>query len=124
MVATKAANQKLNAKDLWPGLPWDWKDTIRIQDECRQRAIDLGITEEPQLSFAAAREWEKYLQQYPRLSERQKILAKIYPPIKKISFSFTEEELDYIQEKLFGSNEEVGQSILNKLSQRIKTDGK
>lgn len=118
MVAIKAAHISLNARDLWPGLPWDWKDTHRIQDECRQRAIDSGVTEEPYVSFAAAREWEKYLQSFPRLSERQKILNKIYPMVvakRKSTLELSDEELDYLIDKLFGVNDPIGHSALEKL---------
>jgi hypothetical protein len=78
MVAIRAAHKKLTTKDIWPGLPWDWNDSLRIQDECRQRAIEKGITTHPELSFAAAREYENYMRMFPRLSERQKIMSRIY----------------------------------------------
>jgi hypothetical protein len=78
MVAIKTAHQKLTAKDIWPGLPWTWEDSSRIQDECRQRAIEKGITTQPELYFAAAREYENYMGMFPRLSDRQKIMSRIY----------------------------------------------
>ena len=125
MVALRAAHERLNDKDIWPGLPWTWKDTLRIQDECRQRAIDSGITEEPRLTFAAAREYEKYMQQFPRFGERQKIMEKIHrtrmkPPKPKLEL--TEEEMQYLADRLFGANDEIGQSILKKLQLTLASE--
>lgn len=125
MVAIKGAYERLNDKDIWPGLPWTWKDTHRIQDECRQRAIDSGITEEPQLTFAAAREWEKYLQQFPRYGDRQKIMDRIHATRRvpaKPKLDLTKEEMLYIADRLFGANDEVGQVILKKLQLTLGLD--
>lgn len=125
MVAIKAAHERLCDKDIWPGLPWTWKDTHRIQDECRQRAIDSGITEEPQLTFAAAREWERYLQQFPRLADRQKIMNAIHSTRMKPSkpkLELTEEEMCYLTDRLFGANDEIGQSILKKLQLTLSSE--
>jgi hypothetical protein len=121
MVAIKAAHERLNAKDLWPGLPWTWEDTLRIQDECRQKAIDSGVTEHPYLQFAAAREYEKYMSMFPRFGDRQKIMASIYPH-KRTNFgvSLTEEEAQYLVDRLFGANDEVGQRILSKLQSSLE----
>lgn len=117
MVSIKAAHERLNDRDIWPGLPWDWKDVLRIQDECRQRVIDSGITEEPKLSFAAAREWEKYLHSFPRFGERQQIMRRIHAtrskPVRP-KLELTEEEMQYLIDRLFGANDDVGQSILKK----------
>jgi hypothetical protein len=116
MVAIKSTDKKLNSKDIWPGLPWTWEDTHRIQEECRQKVIDSGITEELYLSFRAAREWEIYMQMFPSLRERQEILAKIYPPIKPLPrVNLSEEEMEYVVNRLFGANDPVGQSIVSKL---------
>jgi hypothetical protein len=115
MVAIKAAHERLHDRDIWPGLPWNARDTLRIQDECRQRAIDSGVTEHPYLQFAAAREYEKYMSMFPRLGERQRIMARIYPYVSTPKLDLTDEEKQYIIERLFGVNDEVGQNILKKL---------
>lgn len=121
MVAIKAAHIPLSDKDLWPGLPWTWEDTLRIQDECRQRAIDSGITEEPRLTFAAAREWEKYLNSFPKYSERQKIMKIVKPFIREPKEGlFTEEEITYLLEKMSRVNDPVGQAIVEKLMRMDK----
>ena len=123
MVAIRAAYDRLNDRDIWPGLPWSWKDTLRIQDECRQRAIDSGITEEPRLTFAAAREYEKYMQQFPRFGERQKIMESIHATRRvapKPKLDLTEEEMRYIADRLFGANDDVGQNVLKKLKQVLE----
>lgn len=74
MVAIKAAHIPLSDRDIWPGLPWNAKDTLRIMDECEQRARDKGITAHPDLYFATNREYEAYMHQFPRYGERQKIM--------------------------------------------------
>ena len=125
MVAIRAAHDRLNDRDIWPGLPWSWKDTHRIQDECRQRVIDSGVTEEPRLTFAAAREYEKYMQQFPRFGERQKIMEKIHRTRMKPSkpkLELTEEEIQYLADRLFGANDEIGQSILKKLQLTLASE--
>ena len=116
MVVIKSTERPLSASDIWPGLPWKWEDSHRIEDECRQRAVDSGITKEPQLSFAAAREYEKYMRLFPRLAERQKIMSRIYPH-KRTNFGIplTEEEAQYLADRLFGANDEVGKNILRKI---------
>lgn len=115
MVAIKPAHVPISDKDLWPGLPWTWEDTLRIKDECRQRAIDSGITEEPYLYFAAEREWEKYLNSFPRYGDRQKIMRLVKHRERNFGM-FTEEEWNYLLEKLVGVNDPVGQSVADKIS--------
>lgn len=114
MVAIKAAHIPLSDRDLWPGLPWTWEDTLRIKDECRQRAIDSGITDPVRLVFAEGREWEKYMNSFPKYGERQRIM-KIVKPMKKAPGLFSEEELDYLLSRLQIPNDEVGQAIVEKL---------
>lgn len=121
MVAIKAADKRLTARDIWPGLPWEWEDVIRIKNECRQRAINAGITDELKLTFAESHEWEKYIQSFPTHSERQKIISRIYPHVPTPKSDLTDEEKQYIIERLFGSNDEVGQNILKKLQLTLST---
>jgi hypothetical protein len=121
MVAIKAAHERLNAKDLWPGLPWSWKDTIRIQDECRQKAIDSGITEHPHLQFAAAREYERYMSMFPKYGARQKIIQNLYSnkQVKIPSDELSASELQYLVERLFGVNDKFGIELRAKLERMI-----
>jgi hypothetical protein len=125
MVAIKAAYDRLSDKNIWPGLPWNNKDTLRIMDECRQRAIDSGVTEPHLLVFAEAREYEKYMQQFPRYGERQKIMERIHSTRRvapKPKLDLTEEEMRYIADRLFGANDDVGQSILHKLGLTLSSE--
>lgn len=116
MVAIKPAHIPLNAKDIFPDLPWEWKDELRIRDMLRQKVIAEGITTHPEQFFAEQRAWEDYLRSFPRLRERQEILKSIYPPKKpEPTCTFTKEELWYIEEKLIGANEPIGRDILNKI---------
>lgn len=116
MVAIKPAHIRLHDKDLWPGLPWKWGDEHKIRDMLREELISQGITEHPELFFAEARAWEKYLQQFPRFGDRQKILKKIYPPKPPdVRLPFTKDVIEYLIEKLDGINDPLGQDILQKL---------
>lgn len=121
MVAIKAAHRKLTAKDLWLGLPWTWEDTSRIQDECRQRVIDSGETNEMKIRFAAAGEWEQYIQSFPRYGEQQQILKSIYPAKKTIGIQLSEEELQYLHDKLYGVNDPIGATIFEKIQLTLST---
>lgn len=119
MVAIKAAHIPLSDRDLWPGLPWTWEDTLRIKDECRQRAIDSGITDPVRLVFAEGREWEKYMNSFPKYGERQRIM-KIVKPMKKAPGLFSEEEWNYLLEKLSGVNDPIGQDIAEKIGKILE----
>lgn len=119
MVAIKASDKRLTARDIWPGLPWESEDVTRIKNECRQKAIDSGITDELKLTFAESHEWEKYIQSFPTHSERQKILKRIYPYTSSPTSEFTKEELQYLADRLFGANDEIGQSILEKIKGKM-----
>jgi len=58
------------------------------------------------------------MQQFPRFGERQKIMESIHATRRvapKPKLDLTEEEMRYIADRLFGANDEIGQSILKKL---------
>lgn len=116
MVAIKPAHIKLTIRDLLPGALWEWEDVNRKKDEIQEELEAAGITDPNKLHFAVASEFEKYLNSFPTYSERQKIMKRIYPVVKSYSFKFTQEELEYLREKLHGVNDPVGQQILQKIA--------
>ncbi len=65
--------------------------------------------------FAAAREYEAYMQQFPRYAERQQIMKRLRPMQRNFGM-FTEEEWNYLLEKLAGVNDPVGQSVADKIA--------
>lgn len=116
MVAIKSTHLPLTARDLWPDLPWDWEQESEIRDHLRKELEDSGRYNDPtELYFAEAKAWNDYLNRFPRLADRQKILDTMYPRQKAFGMSFTEEELNYLRNRLHGSNEAIGQNILKKL---------
>lgn len=116
MVAIKSTHLPLTARDLWPDLPWDWEQESEIRDRLKKELEDSGKYNDPtELYFAEAKAWEDYLNRFPRIADRQRILAAIYPRQKSLGISLTEEELNYLRDRLYGSNEELGQIILKKL---------
>ena len=120
MVAIKAAHIKLGDKDIWPGLPWTWEDTARIQDECRQRAIDKGAVG-MNVTFDASKEYSEYMSMFPKYGQRQKIMKMIYPPkVHKPRFYLEDDELRYLAEKLEGVNDPIGKDILDRIMLTLK----
>ena len=116
MVAIKPTHKPLTSRDLWPDLPWEWGQELQIRDRLKKDLIDSGNYNDPaDLYFAEAKAWEDYLNRFPRLTDRQKILATIYPRQKAFGVPLTEEELNYLRDRLYGSNEELGQNIFKKL---------
>lgn len=122
MVAIKSAPERLYDRDIWPGLPWRWGDELKIRDMLREELIAQGITEHPQLYFAEGRAWERYMQQFPKYSERQKIMKRLYPHVQTAwGLSLTKEEAEYLLEKLHGVNDPLGQSIKEKIKLTLGT---
>ena len=57
-----------------------------------------------------------YSQPFPKWGERQKIMRRIYPPAPRVvPAMLTDEERDYLIERLAEANDEVGQGLLRKL---------
>lgn len=116
MVAIKPAHKPLTSRDLWPDLPWEWNQELQIRDRLKKELEESGNYNDPtELYFAEAKAWEDYLNRFPRLGDRQKIFATIYPRKKTFGISLTEEELNYLRDRLYGSNGELGQIIFKKL---------
>lgn len=108
-------NRKLTAPDIWPDILWT--DTDRAREESRLRAeLTAQGLEGPRLIFALARAMEDYQRPHPEWRERQAIMARLYPATKTGAVFLTQEEIDWLTERLHGVNEEIGQSILSKLA--------
>jgi len=114
MVSIKRADSKLSIKDLWPDAPWTWDQMSQIKKDAHQRALDKGCSYE-EVTFSAAREYEDFMSKFPSYGERQRILRRIYPEIVNPYFALSEEEIDYLIEKLHGANEPIGHELLQKL---------
>jgi hypothetical protein len=108
-------NRKLNEKDLFPGVLWTDKEWFAVKDKFFEELVAEGV-EHPALQFRLSRMMENYQQAQPSMRERQKIMARIYPP-QKISESgpFTPEELEWLLARLDGVNDPVGQGVVEKL---------
>lgn len=107
-------NRRLTASDIWPDILWDDKAWHRKRDEIEAQVRAEGIVA-PYLFFEISKRMEAYAQRFPRLAERQKVMAAIYPP-RKAPGLFTDEEKEYIRFKLLGSNDPMAEEILRKLA--------
>lgn len=116
MVAIKSTHKPLTIRDLWPDMPWYGGQELEIRDRLKKELEDSGNYNNPtELYFAEAKAWEEYISSFPSYKERQRILANIYPRQKSLGISLTDEEWNYLRDRLYGSNEELGQIILKKL---------
>lgn len=113
-------NRKLTAKDIFPDLIWTDEDFHRKQDEFRAELIAEGHPNDPMIIFALSRRMEAYQQRFPKLSERQKIMNRIYPPVVRKSSLFTDEELHWLAQHLGGANDPIGRDILEKVERLIR----
>ena len=125
MVAIKPAHVPIHAKDLWPGLPWDWNDEREIRDKIRQQLAEQGITNHIELIFAEARAWQEYMNQFPRYGEREKIVAKLNSANQSLVLDqsddmLTDEDLQYMVNKLFGVNDQYGCRLKEKMERMLK----
>lgn len=113
MVALKTG--KLSDRDIWPDLLWTDKEWHAKRDEIEARLRAEGLTGH-ELFFAISRGVEAFSRRFPRWGERQKIMRRLYPPVARpTAQTLTDEERDYLIERLSGANDDVGQSILRKL---------
>lgn len=108
-------NGRLTDRDLFPGVLWDDKMWHAKRAELRAELEAQGI-DSFMLTFALSKAMSEYQLRQPSMRERQQIRARLFP-IKTIpSLGLTDEEMLYLHERLLGANDEVGQSILEKLA--------
>ena len=119
MVAIKAAHIQLTMKDLWPDALWTWERVHELKDQCRQKVIDSGETDYMKILFLTEREYMNYMNTMPSYADKQRILKSIYPEKKMYGMSLTEEEAQYLFEKLHGVNDGTGQDILTKIERML-----
>lgn len=114
MVAIKTG--KLNARDIWPDILWDDRQWHAKRDEFEAELRAEGVTDHIKLFFAISRAMEEYGRQFPKMSERQRVMQAIYPlPKTKTPVALSEEEVAYLIERLAGVNDPIGQGIREKL---------
>lgn len=109
-------NRKLTARDIWPEALWDWDQTSAKQDEIAADLKREGITGSAAV-FEASRRMSAFLQRFPRFSEQQAIMRKIYPEVRVTRSAplLDPEEIDWLIDRLAGVNDPVGHAILKKL---------
>jgi hypothetical protein len=113
-------NRKLTARDIWPNNIWNSSDRRRVEDEIEAQMRADGITQREWVFEFSARMQAHAKQFSPGwLGQQQKIMRGIYPPAPPSpslnSLGLTDEELQYLINRLHGANDEVGQGILAKL---------
>jgi hypothetical protein len=114
MVAIKTG--KLNARDIWPDILWDDMQWHAKRDEFEAKLRAEGVTDHIKLFFAISRAMEAYGRQFPKMSERQRVMQAIYPlPKAKAPVALSEEEVAYLIERLAGVNDPIGQGMREKL---------
>lgn len=108
-------NRRLRVKDLWPDGLWTWEDESRVHDEVLEALEAEGLSGSD-LLFRHAREMERRRKVMPRLAERQEVMRRIYPPVKRApsAVPFNPDELEAIWERFAMANDEVGQQIHRK----------
>ena len=113
MVALKVG--RLHDRDIWPDILWDDRQWHAKRDEFEAELRATGLADH-HLFFAISRAMETYAQQFPKLRERQQVMARIYPPARaRPVLALSDEEIAYLIERLSGANDPVGQSILEKI---------
>lgn len=121
MVALKAG--RLTHTDLFRGVLWTVEQWNAKRHELMLEANEDGF-EEPDLFFETSRRMEIYQQSQPSMRERQAIAAKIIGRNRVETNSLTPDELQYILDKLSGSNVETGKTAalkIQNLLDRLKT---
>jgi len=108
-------NKRLTHTDLFRGVLWTDTEWHAMRDKFIAELRAEGV-EMPELFFRASRMMEDYQRSQPSMKERQQIAGRIYPPRPAPSrIALSEEEIDWLAERLDGVNEPVGQDILAKL---------
>lgn len=113
-------NHKLSYRDIWPDNLWDDKMRLAKLNELEAEVKAKGLTH-PHSYFEVQKRITEYASEKspggpgePSMAYAQKIFKQIYPYAPKRGI-FTEEELEYLIDRLFGVNDPIGQTILNKL---------
>lgn len=104
---------RINVKKLFPGVLWTDAEWHAKRDELEAELVAKGITGH-ELLFATSRAMEEYQRTQPSLRERQRILRDMRPPPEPTT-EFTDDEIDYLIERLAGVNDPTGQDVLGKL---------
>jgi hypothetical protein len=113
-------NRKLTPRDIWPNNIWNSEDRRRVEDEIEAQMRADGVPQRMWVFEFSARMQAHAKQFSPGwLGRQQKIMREIYPPAPPAPplnrLELTDEELEYLINRLQGANDEVGQGILAKL---------
>ena len=110
-------NRKLTACDIWPSNVWTEKDRLRVRTQIDAEMKADGVSEKF-WQFERSRRYGLYLDQFGPggMRHQQEVMRGIYPPDPPLNgVDLTDEELEYLINRLQGANDEVGQGILAKL---------
>ncbi len=107
-------NKRLSDRDLFPGVLWTDKQWHELREQYRAQLIAEGV-QEPHLQFRLSKMMEEYQRTQPSMRERQQIRKKIWPPQPARRGPFTDEELDWLIDRLDRVNDPIGLDVLEKL---------
>ena len=115
---------RLSDKDIFRGVLWTDEQENAKRDEIEKELKEEGWTVPHLIYFEREKRLMLYKQSQPSWKERQQIWDRIYPvkSSSKVSVSFTEEELTYIKDRMYGSNDEVGIAIFDKLTKYFENN--
>lgn len=112
---------RLSEKDVFRGVLWTGEQENAKRTEIEKQLKEEGWTVPHLIFFETEKRLMLYKQSQPGWKERQEIWNRIYPTKRVRSpVIFTDAELSYIEEKLWGVNEGIGVDILEKISKYLK----
>lgn len=115
-------NRRLTARDVWPDGIWSWEDEVRAREEVALELFEEGVTG-PEAVFEESRRMSARYAAAPPMRVHQEIMRRISPPAPpRRHVSLTEEELEYLLERLEGVNDPVGAGIREKAVTALKRD--
>jgi len=107
-------NKKLTTQDVFLGILWTERQVIEFRRGEEIRLINEGYSHIEAILMAAELT-RKRLHAQPNLRARQNVMQSIRPVKYAHSLSFSEEEIDWLLEKLEGVNDPIGVDILDKI---------
>lgn len=111
-------NRRLTAVDIFPDNLWTEAQWHAKRDQIETEARAEGFTG-ASLIFETSKRMSKYHRRVsPGLRRQQEVMRMIYPPRAALP-GFTEEELWYMLDKLFGVNDPMGQALRDKISAKL-----
>ena len=102
---------------------FSWEGIARIRNACEKQAVDEGL-DGVQLFFRSRELFDQCLAESPTYRERQEAWkAKHLKTCSNIFLTLSNEEIEYLTERLAGVNDPIGQSIVEKIKKHNRSDG-